>query len=303
VFYPFCFAQCGFTQVTPGLDLNSELSFTHKTNEPDNLDGFANDTAWWEEFARPVTNLRFDHPFIFSELRPLFIHHNFPENSALGGGNLRVYTSSFQLRVHDKISIVALKAGFVDFNPSNLPNDEGWADLAAGLKFNLWNDAINRCAVSLGTVYEAHQGTRDISQGGSGGIVDLYLTTAKACGNLHLITTAGFDLPVDRSEDVTNFHYHAHLDYSINEIFAPLVELNGYHYMDNADRTNANFECFDYSSLGSNNVKNNDVVTAAVGFRLKLMDNVKFGTAYEWSVSGREDAFEDRITCDLSLLF
>ncbi len=266
------------------------------------------DHSWEDSFARPVTNFRFDHPFIWNELRPMFVEHSFPKDSAMGGGKLRVYTSQFQLKLSERVGLVALKAGFVEFNPGALQDEEGWADLAAGLKFNLINDPAQQFALSLGTVYEMSQGTHAIFQGGgSDGIWDLYLSAAKGCGRTHIITTAGFDVPNNRSNDTPVFHYHAHADYSLTSYFAPLVELNGYHYFETADRNAGlgaplDFEGFDYANFGSSNA-GGDHVTMGVGFRLDLFKNAKFGTAYEWSLTDRKDLFEDRVTCDISYRF
>lgn len=267
----------------------------------------ASDHSWEDSFARPVTNFRFDHPFIWNELRPMFVHHEFPDDSALGGGNLRIYTNAFSLKLSERLGLVALKAGFVDFNPGGLPDQEGWADLAAGLKYNLVNDPAQQFSLSLGTVYEMTQGTSAICQGGGDGIWDLYLSAAKGCGPAHLITTAGFDIPNNRSADNPVFHYHAHLDYSLTSCFAPLVEINGYHYFETADRNGGmgaplDFECYDYSNLGSSEA-GGDQVTMGVGFRYDLFKNAKLGTAYEWSLTDREDVFDKRLTCDISYRF
>lgn len=267
----------------------------------------AGDHSWEDEFARPVTNFRFDHPFVWNELRPMFVHHEFPDDSAMGGGNLRIYTNAVALKLSERVGLVALKAGFVDFNPGGLPDEEGWADLAAGLKFNLVNDPVQQFALSLGTVYEMSQGTSAIFQGGGDGMWDLYLSAAKGCGPVHWITTAGFDVPNNRSTNNPVFHYHAHLDYALTSCFSPLIELNGYHYFETADRNGGlgvplDFECYDYTNLGSSNA-GGDTVTMAVGFRYDLFKNAKFGTAYEWSLTDRKDVFEDRITCDISYRF
>ncbi|NUN98353.1 MAG: hypothetical protein HUU16_19500 [Candidatus Omnitrophica bacterium] len=160
----------------------------------------------------------------------------------------------------------------------------------------------------MGGIYEWTQGSSRVFQGDGDGIWDVFLTAAKGCGNTHLIATAGFEIPQDSSEDTRAFHYHIHLDHRLHPCFIPLVELNGYHYMSNADR-NADlgapldFEGFDLTSFGSSDVKGNDVVTTAVGFRSEINSHMSLGVAYEWSLTEREDLFDERVTCDISYRF
>lgn len=260
------------------------------------------------EFARPVTNLQFQHPFIWNEFRPLFMHHEFPDDSLLGGGNARVYAFQVWLRLTDRLQFVASKDGYVDFNPGGLSDEEGWADLATGLKYNLISDPARKFALSVGGTYEWTQGSSEVFQGDGDGIYDFFLSAAQACGNTHLIVTTGFNIPNESSSDTKSFHYHVHLDHRISSCFIPLIELNGYHSMSDSDRDAdlgipLGFEGFDLTNFGSSNVDGNDVVTMAVGFRSELTRCLSFGTAYEWSVTDREDLFEERITCDLSYRF
>jgi hypothetical protein len=262
----------------------------------------------FDGFARPVTNLDFRHPFIVNEIRLIYMHHNFPEDSALGGGNANVYAAQAYFRLTPWLQLTATKDGYTDFNPDAFPDEEGWNDLAAGLKINLIHDPARQMALSIGGSYEWTQGSKDILQGGGDGLYDVYLSMAKGCGRTHFIGTAGFQIPGDSSEDNKVFHYHAHIDHYITECFAPLVELNGYHYMSNADRNGGlgiplDFEGFDYTSLGASDVKGNDVVTLGVGFRYDINQCMSLGTAYEWALTEREDVFDDRITCDLSISF
>jgi hypothetical protein len=69
------------------------------------------------KFARPVTNLNFNHPFIWNEFRPVFIHQEFPDDSALAGGNARIYAAQIWLKLTDRLQLIADKDGYVDFNP------------------------------------------------------------------------------------------------------------------------------------------------------------------------------------------
>ncbi|MCA9427787.1 MAG: hypothetical protein KC994_22095, partial [Candidatus Omnitrophica bacterium] len=242
------------------------------------------------KFARPVTNLNFNHPFIWNEFRPVFIHQDFPDDSALAGGDVQVYAAQIWLKLTDRLQLIADKDGYINFNPGGLPDQTGWADLAAGLKYNLVTDPAQEFVLSGGFTYEWTQGSGDVFQGQGDGIWDVFLSVAKGCGRTHFIGTAGFEIPQDSSEDSTAFHYHAHFDYDLCPQFIPLVELNGYHYLDNGARNGGlgaplDFEGFDLTSFGSSNVEGNDVVTLGVGFRTPINRCTSFGAAYEWTLT------------------
>lgn len=86
--------------------------------------------------------------------------------------------------------------------------------------------------------------------------------------------------------------------------------MNGFHYVEDAERNAGfgptvplGFEGFDYTTLGSDEVHGNDVISGAIGFRWKFSDDVSLGAAWEVPLTDREDVLDKRLTIDLSLRF
>src|SRR5690606_35137991 len=98
--------------------------------------------SWKDKAISPVTNpLFFEDPRITSEIRPIFIWHNIDNSFLTGGGDVQVYAAQLRWAVTDRLSIIATKDGYIDFNPSGtLAHESGFADLAAGVKYALIDD-------------------------------------------------------------------------------------------------------------------------------------------------------------------
>ncbi len=263
----------------------------------------------FDGFARPVTNLQFHHPFIWSEIRPVYVNHRFPETSIVEGGKLQAVACQIHAKITDDLQLTAYKDGYVRLDSGLLPDDDGYADIAVGLKYAVWKDLNAPAIFTVGAAYETTWGDKEVLEG-RGSIWDLFGSYARPLGDVNFITTAGFILPTDSDKATRVFHWHLHADYPVTKNFSPLVEINGFHYMSNAER-NAGLgptvplgvEGFDYSNLGSDNVKGNDVITGAIGFRWFLSDDVSFGAAYEVALTDREDLLDRRITADIVLRF
>lgn len=265
----------------------------------------------WDDFARPVTNLSFHHPFIWNELRPVFAYHAIPDSSITEGGNLRVYALQVHAKVTDDVQFTAYKDGYVDFNPHRgLDEDTGWADLAFGFKFKVWENLESPAIFTLGVGYETTSGDEEVLQGGDGELVDLFGSYARKLGPVNFIATAGFQVPLHHDDAVETLHAHVHVDMPVLAHLNVLAEMNAFHYMSDAS-SNAGLgpsaplgiEGFDYTNLGSDDVNGNDVVTAALGLRWFLTNDVSLGAAWEVSVTHRDDLFDKRLTVDMVLRF
>jgi len=264
----------------------------------------------FDHIERPLTNLNFHHPFIRNEVRALFMHHNFPATSALGNGRLNAYALQVNLALTEGLLFTAYKDGYADLHPRGMPNSRGFVDIAFGLKAVLTQSDDSIFAAGLG--YETKTGAADVLEGQGSGVFDLfgsYATTIDTeIGDFNLILTGGFMIPTNSATDSRQFHYHVHVDTPITDELSAMVELNGQRVLDEAHRDGRlgaplGFEGADYTNLGSNGTKNNDVVTLAAGLRYKLDDDISIGGAYELSVTPREDIFQDRFTLDLILRF
>ncbi|MCE9637176.1 MAG: hypothetical protein K8T90_15835 [Planctomycetes bacterium] len=264
----------------------------------------------FDGFARPVTNLQFHHPFIWNEIRPVFVQHWFPKDSLLAGGDLRAYACQIHAKITDDLQFTAYKDGYVHFDSKALPDDTGFADLALGFKYKLWQNLDVPAIFTVGLGYETTTGDEEVLEGGHGDLFDLFGSYARKLGDVNLITTAGFILPLDADEATRAFHWHVHFDIPATANFSPLLEFNLFHYMSNAERNAGlgptvplGFEGFDYTNLGSDDVDGNTVASMALGFRWALSDDVSFGAAYEFPITDREDVIDKRITVDLVFRF
>jgi hypothetical protein len=258
----------------------------------------------YDGFARPITNLDFHHPFIWNEIRPYFMYHQFPETSVLGGGDLQIYGAQLGVQLMPELQFTLSKAGYADFNPDNLNDDGGWMDLAFGLKYKAWEDLKAPAIASVGVTWEPKTGEHDILHGMGSSQFDFFGSYARDMGIVNLITTLGYKWANDGDDDAEAIHFHVHADYPMCATIRLVGEVNGYHYTSDGKRApGLNEEGFDYTSLGAGKVTGHTVLSAAAGFRWFATDDINCGFAWEWGVGGRDDIMDQRMTLDMVLRF
>lgn len=277
----------------------------------------------WASARRPISNpTLFDLALPTTNIHPIFIHQNLPgvANTTLGdldmGGDFQVYALQFEIALNERLSIVATKDGYVDFNPDNealWSAQNGFANVAAGLKYAFILDPDAGRAVSGTLTYEIPIGNRDVFQGEGDGIVNLLVSGLQLVGPWQFAAGTGLSIPLS-DEQSLNGWLSAHASYEVSRWFIPLVELNWFHVIDSGDggaRFNsqaggavpavARFEGSDLLNFGAANAGDNrDFVTAAFGFRSRLTDSVDIGAAYEIPLTREENGLmDDRVTVDL----
>lgn len=272
-------------------------------------DGFA-------QARRPISNpTLFDLALPTTNVHPIFIYHSLPDqiSTTFGdvalGGDVEVYALQFEIAVNDRLSIVATKDGFVDMNPDNtLGGTDGFANLGAGLKYAFILDPASGTCVSGTATFEVPIGDDEVFQGEGDGSVNLLLNGLKLVDQWQFAGVAGVQIPFS-NEQSTSSIVSAHASYEVCKWFIPLVELNWFHVLDSGDGGTlyppvsgiAEFEGNDFFNLGAANAhQNRDLVTAAIGFRSRLTDNIDVGAAYEVPLTNDEASlWEDRVTVDL----
>jgi len=251
----------------------------------------------FDDFISPMTNpLFFEDPRTLTEARLIFANHRLP--GGLGGQSVQLYAMQLRAAINEDVSIIATKDGYiVSDNPLV---DDGWADITAGLKVNVYKDTIEQTLLSVGATYEAPFGSPRSLQGNGDGEFHVFTSGAtRFLNDYHLMSGLGLRLPVDQNAESTSMYWSNHIDRKIgNSNFYLLGECNWYHWLANGGTTAANFEGIDLINLGSNNVKNNDIVTAAFGTKYKPSGNTEIGVAWEVPVSDRRDIMKDRLTVD-----
>lgn len=271
------------------------------------LKGSLGETGGHKRYVPPITNPLFNEtPYIATELRPMYMHQDLPNDSLTGGGNFDLAAVQIRIAITDRLGFIASKDGYADLHFNRvLPDDKGFANLKGGFKYALISDPKTDTILSLGTTYEAPTGslkTGGISLQGKGdGFIDLFLTGAKAFDKLGLQASIGTNLALDSDHDSSMLHYAASVNYEVLPNFFPTIEVNGFTTIDKGRRTAVNFEGTDLVNLGATD--SGTVVTAAIGARYRFTPNIMLGVGYEHAITDREDLFNWRLYADLVIRY
>ncbi|MBI3468303.1 MAG: hypothetical protein HY000_35310 [Planctomycetes bacterium] len=246
----------------------------------------------------------FEDPRTLTEVRPIFIHHNISTHPPLAGGDLQVVAMQVRAALTERLSVVAAKDGFI-FTGSDAPLDDGWADIALGLKYNLYSDPALQQLWSVGLSYELPVGTPRALQGNGDGEFYLYTGAGAQVGDWwHLISTAGFRLPADTVDENQLFSWGLHLDRQFGDSgFYFFNETNWYHYLKSGAAGIPTVGGMDFFNLGSSDVAGNDVVTDGFGIKYKPSIHCEIGVAWEVPLTDRRDLIDNRLTTDLILRY
>ena len=241
----------------------------------------------------------FEDPRSLTEVRPIFANHRVPQSA--GGGTIQVYAAQIRLALNECVSIIATKDGYI-VSDHPLIHD-GWADVSAGLKFNLYRDVEEQQLLAGGVVYEIPAGSHSAFQGNGDGEFHLFLTGGTELGtDWHLISGTGLRLAVDPTLQSNSWYWSNHLDRKLTDCLYALTELNWYHWFHSGNNPTTGvpgIEGGDFFNLGSPNVTGNNIVTMAWGGKYKPNENFELGVAYEVPLTKRKDVMEDRLTVDM----
>ena len=261
--------------------------------------GLTEGTSLLDSMISPVTNpVNFEDPRPNTEAQPVFMYHKLSKDFVTGAGNVRVAALQLRYAVNERLAIIATKDGYIDLNPEiNLPDQEGAANIAAGLKYAFYRDDAKGDIATAGLRYELASGSPEVFQGQGDGAFNIFLSGASNLDTVNAMAFTQLRVPVD-SDDSTFWDLSLHADYPIND-FYPLVEVNMIHIVDAGSRIPLDGEGFDLISFGSSESDGSTVVTAAVGARYRVCDSLDIGAAYEFALTDREDLFDWRVTTDM----
>ncbi|MCO6457020.1 MAG: hypothetical protein J5I93_17115 [Pirellulaceae bacterium] len=247
-------------------------------------------------FISPMTNpVFFEDPRTLTEARFVFFHHVIPQD--VGGGTAQLMAMQVRAALTERLSIVAAKDGFV--TSSHPLVDDGWADVYVGLKYNLLADPCFQRLVSVGASYELPVGSRQTFQANGDGEFHIYLTGGTQIGCLsHWISGTGVRLPVDRNDNSQMWYWSNHFDRQLFGCLYGLAEVNWYHWFGSGANGLDGVEGLDIINFGSTNVAGNNIVTGAVGVKLKPSDGMEIGVAWEAPLTDRRDILDNRLTVD-----
>lgn len=282
---------------------------TAQDAQPASDSGFVSGLKGFEKFHEPVGQpIYFESPFNDTGLRAIYLKHDFSDQSALQGGGVTVYALQARLALTERLALIATKDGYSELEHNiggTHYEDEGWNDLAGGLKYVWLFDRAQDYAVTPGIRYQAENGHRGILQGG----VDEFspfISFAKGWNDFHMVGNVTVRIPLDGDEGNTVGHWDLHFDYDVNPksdcVVAPTVEVHGVHYLSDGDVA-LPVGGLDYTNLGSQPAEN-FVAWAGVGLRAEFAKKYEFGAVYEFALTDPDDDIMDtRITVDFIVRF
>jgi hypothetical protein len=237
-----------------------------------------------------------EDPRVDTEIRPLFLYTDISNDFVTNGGNYSVVAIQARLAITERFGLIATKDGYIFLRPKNVvPDNDGFANLAFGIKGALLRDAASGSILSAGFRYEAPSGEQDVLQGRGDGLVNPFVSAAKRFGNFTLEGYTGPRLALSGS-DSSFYDLAVHADYKVDR-FYPLVEFNWVHVLSGGERLPIDQEGFDLVDIGSQNAGGEDVATCAFGFRYRLLDSVDIGVVGELPLN--DSIFGWRVTTDL----
>lgn len=270
------------------------------------------------QLTRPISSpVLVDSPDTGTFVHPLFINQNHPDQLSTtagkvpAGGDFQVYAVQLEYAFQPDLSLIAVKDGYIDFNPDEtLSTEDGWADLAAGLKYVFYRSTDT--VASVKGVVELPIGDDEVWQGNGDGAFDPAVAAAKKIGKLQVQGTIGYILPLD-DERSASLYDSWHVSYEAAPGFFPVIELNHMRVTDPGDGGKrfdvhadggvpsiAQFEAGDLVNFGAANADDNaDFVSLALGARFEVCPYATLGAAYEFPLTDEEDSLmKDRITVD-----
>jgi len=255
--------------------------------------------------ATPITHPTvFEDPRAYTEARPIYIYHKIDDDFVTGGGSATVYALQLRYAVNDRLAIIATKDGYVDLKTDSVLDDsEGLADLAAGVKYAVYKDDSAGQIATLGLRYEIPTGDEDIFQGQGDGAFNPFFSGAVALGPVNLMAGTGFRLALD-SSDSSFYDLDLHVDTKLGPVH-PLFEVNLNTVVNAGDRLPIPDEGEDFFNFGSSAADGNTFISAAIGARFDITDQLILGVAYQFPLSDGQGSnlLDYRVTTDLIVRF
>lgn len=231
----------------------------------------------------PVT---FEDPRALSEARLLYVNHQIDKKFVTEGGDVQVYALQLRYAITDKLSFIATKDGYVDFNPAkNVAKDEGFADVEAGFKYTLLEDKEKGFITSAQLRYLVPIGEKEVFQGSGDGSIHPSVSGAYAlCSNTTLTAGTGLRIPIS-SNDSMFWDVDAQLDYRIpvsdDVAVYPLVGVSYIKTTSGGERLGIADEGHDFFNFGATDASGKDLVTGIGGLRVRLAKNYDLGASYQ----------------------
>lgn len=269
-------------------------------------DGLFSGLRGFEHFYNPIGQpIFFETPFNYTGVRFIYLHHTFADGSTLGGGEVNVAAMQLRVALTERLGFIAIKDGYSWLNAGVLPEDNGWNEIGAGLKYTFYADKEQDLAAAAGLRVIIDSGEDRVAQWGTSE-VSPFISVAKGWDRFHLIGNLTYRFPFDNDDGNQVLMWDLHADYEIAPEtlpgLAPTIELHGVHYMTDGTRLGLNVGGLDYANFGSSDVAGSSVVWAGVGARWKLNPHMSVGGVYEIGLTDQDDdIMRDRVTLDFEI--
>jgi len=259
----------------------------------------------FDDFISPMIDfVHFEDPRTLTELRPIFLTHQFPGTLGPGnvaaGGSVQLFALQFRIALTERLSLIAVKDGYIIDNSEGALDgllDSGWADVTAGLKYNFLRNVDTGTLASAGFTYEIPMGSEQALQAQGDGEFHLFASAAQRLldGNAHYMTSFGWQVPVDQDAQSTSVHWLNHFDVRMTKQVYAFTEFSWWHWTDAASAGTAiGVSGQDLINLGDTAVEGNDLVTQNVGLKYKPHGNFEAGAAFEFPLTEFKDIIENR---------
>jgi hypothetical protein len=220
---------------------------------------------------------------------------------------VQVFAVQLRYAINDRLAVIATKDGYIEIQPQHsgiVPHSYGFADLAAGLKYQLVNDESNQVLVTPGFTLTLPTGSTAVYQGRGSGVWNLFVSAEKGSGPFHLTGNLGFNIPDNFALQTAQLHYSLQLDCFVGQYFIPFAVANGYTILSDGNRNliqgvQLNTELYDLINSGSTDAAGSTQLTFGGGFRTRFTHNVDAGVAYEVGVVKPVGIFASRLTADV----
>ncbi len=275
----------------------------------------ANKSSWLDNTISPVANpIFFEDPRVTSEVRPVYMYHWLPDSFKFAGGSVplggQVQVMAVQVRyaLTDKLGLIATKDGYIEFQPDHtLGHAYGWGDLAAGLKYVVYDNQDDQIIVTPGLTITLPTGSTEVFQGNGSGVWNAFVSAEKGYDKFHATANAGFNVPNNLSQQTAQAHYSLQLDYNTCQYFIPFAVMNGYTILSETSKTSdqslaavpLNTEGYDLINFGSSRARGTTQLTVGGGARSRILKNLDVGFAYEAGVVHPVGIFDTRLTVDV----
>lgn len=271
--------------------------------------------------STPVLN---DTALPKNQVTVIYFYHRLPGDvSTIIGdvpldGEVQAVAVQVEWALSERWSLTAYKDGYIWFDPDQtLAEEEGIADVAAGLKYLLYHE--NGLALALRAGVEIPVGDRDVFQGnGDGTFIPSVLATWYR-GPWQLNAVAGLEVPFDGDEESLRSHLLLGGSYTVAERLSLLLELNWLRVLDAGDGDAdfggsqghglvpavVDFDGPQEFNLGALNAEDEaDIVSLGLGLRYQLCDWANLGVGWEAPLTDNEAALtDDRFYLNLAIHF